>query len=350
MPFVKPTFPWGIPVPFWTKTVDRLYISMKVEENDQYRIGRVKVTGSKVIESPVLEAILALQGLREGEVYNETLLRDSFKSLTTEYGKSGFINFVPTPRHEFDEEKKLVNLDITVQEDKQYFVKRIAIAGNTTTRDKVIRREIPQNEAAQFNSSVWEFSRMRINQLGYFEEIREEDAKVEPHATEPEVNVTLKVQEKGRNTIGFNGGVSGIGGSFLGFNYETNNFLGFGETLSLNFQGGTRQSNVVLGFSEPYFLDRPISLGFQYFHSNYKYDQARELFGLNPDDLPSGLGFENRLNFEQKRDGFSVYGSYPFKAWQRLGLTFQFDNSQTDAVNVATTGLFPGRQQSGVLH
>jgi outer membrane protein insertion porin family len=342
LPFIKPTFPWGIPIPFWTKTVDRLYVSMKVEENDQYRIGKVTVSGSKVLPPATLEFVLAQQGLRDGEIYNETLLRDSFKSLTTEYGKLGFINFVPKPTHEFDEEKKIVNLDITVDEDKQYFVKRIAVSGNTTTRDKVIRREIAQDEAAQFNSALWEYSRNRINQLGYFEEIREEDAKVDPDPTQPEVNVTLKVQEKGRNTIGFNGGVSGIGGSFLGFNYETNNFLGFGETLSLNVQGGTRQSNVVLGFSEPYFLDRPLALGFQFFHSNYKYDQAREIYGLNPDDLPSGLGFENRLNFEQKRDGFSVYGSYPLRAWQRLQLMFQLDNSQTDAVNPATRAYFLG--------
>ena len=103
-----------------------------------------------------------------------------------------------------------------------------------------------------------------------------------PSHDEPKVNVTMKVQEKSRNTIGFSGGVSGIGGSFIGGNYETNNFLGFGETLSVNVQAGTRQSNVMLGFSEPYFLDRPLSLGFNVFHSNYKYDQARELYGLDP--------------------------------------------------------------------
>src|SRR4029077_20347419 len=111
-------------------------------------------------------------------------------------------------------------------------------------------------------SQAWDLSRMRLNQLGYFEEIKEEDAKIDPHPNDSKVDVTMKVQEKGRNTIGFNGGVSGIGGSFLGFNYETNNFLGFGETLSANVQGGTRQSNVVLSFQEPYLLDRPIAAGF----------------------------------------------------------------------------------------
>jgi outer membrane protein insertion porin family len=183
-------------------------------------------------------------------------------------------------------------------------------------------------------------ARVKLNQLGYFEEVKEEDAKVDAVQNESQVNVMLKVQEKSRNTIGFSGGVSGIGGSFLGGNYETNNFLGFGETLAINVMGGTRQSNITLGFSEPYFLDRPLSLGFTVFHSNFKYDQARELFGLDPRDLPQGLGFENRLNFQQKRDGFNVYGSHPFKIWSRIGLTFQLDNSETEAINPATQDYF----------
>jgi len=337
LPFIKPPIPWGIPIPFWTKKSSRLHITMKIEENSQYRVGEVKVTGAAEQRQALVTSAL---GLKPGDVYNETALRNSFDQLKKFYGEFGYINFIPTPQQQFDEEKKLVNLTVDVDEGKQYFVNRINFSGNTTTRDKVIRREVPLYEGYQFNSRAWDMARMKLNQLGYFEEIKEEDAKVDPDPTDSKVNVTLKVQEKSRNTIGFSGGVSGIGGSFLGGNYETNNFLGFGETLSVNVQGGTRQSNIVLSFSEPYFLDRPLSLGFSVFHSQYKYDQARELFGLDPRDLPSGLGFENRLNFQQNREGFSVYGSHPFKIWSRIGLTYQLDNSKTDAVNPATQDYF----------
>jgi outer membrane protein insertion porin family len=339
LPFIKPSFPWGVPIPFWTKKASRLHITMKIEENSQYHVGDVKVTSSKAFTIPQ-DVLTRALGLKTGDVYNETALRNSFDQLKKAYGQIGFINFIPTPQQQFDEEKKLVNLTVDIDEGKQYFVKRIGFSGNTTTRDKVIRREVPLYEGYRFDSQAWDMARMKLNQLGYFEEIKEEDAKVDPDPSDPQVNVTLKVQEKSRNTIGFSGGVSGIGGSFLGGNYETNNFLGFGETLSVNIQGGTRQSNIVLSFSEPYFLDRPLSLGFSVFHSNYKYDQARELFGLDPRNLPSGLGLENRLNFQQNRDGFSVYGSHPFKIWSRLGLTYQFDNSKTDAVNPATQDYF----------
>ena len=337
LPFIKPPPPWGIPIPFWTKPTTRLKVSLKIEENSQYRVGDVKVNGVKALPPERVREALAL---RTGDVYNQTLLRESIESIKKGYGRIGFINFTATPQTEFDEEKKIVNLSLTIDEDKAYFVQRINFSGNTTTRDKVIRREVPLVEGFLFDSLRWDMARMKLNQLGYFEEIKEEDAKIDAKHDEPKVNVTMKVQEKSRNTIGFSGGVSGIGGSFIGGNYETNNFLGFGETLSVNVQAGTRQSNVMLGFSEPYFLDRPLSVGFNVFHSNYKYDQAREVYGLNPDQLPSGLGFENRLNFQQARRGFSVYGSHPFKFASRIGLTFQFDNSSTSAINDATRDYF----------
>src|SRR6185295_15531165 len=232
------------------------------------------------------------------------------------------------------------NLNINIDEDRQFYVNRIAFSGNTTTRDKVIRREVMVEEGRIFNSSAWDMSLQRLNQLGYFEEIKTEDAEIKPSSTEPQVDINLKVKEKGRNSIGFNGGVSGIGGSFIGLSYETNNFLGFGETLAVTLQGGTRQSQYQFSFTEPYLFDRPLTTGFSIFNTSYRYDQAREFFGIDPTKLPTGLGLENRLNFEQKGAGFNLFGSYPYKIWNRLGMNFGINHSRTSAINQATQDYF----------
>src|SRR5215813_729694 len=337
LPFVRPPFPFGMPIPFWTKTVDRYYITINIEENDQYRVGDVKVTGNKLFPEVLIRAVL---GLTPGEVFNEERLRKSFDNLKKLYGQRGYINFTAVPLQDFDETKKVVNLTINVDEDRQFYVNRIAFAGNTTTRDKVIRREVMVEEGQVFNSAAWDMSLQRLNQLGYFEEIKPEDAEVKPSPTEPQVDINLKVKEKGRNSIGFNGGVSGIGGSFMGLSYETNNFLGFGETLAVTLQGGTRQSQYQFSFTEPYLFDRPLTTGFTVFKTSFRYDQARELFGIDPSKLPSGLGFEDRLNFEQKGAGFNVFGSYPFKIWNRFGLNFGINHSQTSEINAATKDYF----------
>src|SRR5499427_5066598 len=337
LPFIRPPAPWGIPIPFAKKTVDRYFITINIEENNQYRVGEVKVTGNKLFNELLIRAVL---GLIPNEVFNEERLRKSFDNLKKLYGQRGYINFTAVPAQDFDEEKKLVNLNINIDEDRQFYVNRIAFAGNTTTRDKVIRREVMVAEGQVFNSSAWDMSLQRLNQLGYFEEIKTEDAEVKPSSTEPQVDINLKVKEKGRNSIGFNGGVSGIGGGFIGLSYETNNFLGFGETLAVTLQGGTRQSQYQFSFTEPYLFDRPLTTGFTVFNTSFRYDQARELFGLDPSKLPSGLGFENRLNFEQKGSGFNVFGSYPFKIWNRFGLNFGINHSRTSAINAATEEYF----------
>ncbi|PYR95922.1 MAG: outer membrane protein assembly factor BamA, partial [Acidobacteria bacterium] len=222
LPLIKPPLPYGIPLPFWKKQVNRYRITLKIEENDQYKIGDVKVTGAREFNENAIKAIL---GLVPGQVFNESKLRTGFDNLKKLYGSRGYVNFTPVPAQDFDEEKKLVNLTINIDEDRQFTVNRIAFSGNVTTRDKVIRREILVDEGQVFNASLWDLSLLRLNQLGYFEEVKSEDAEIKPSPSASTLDIDLRLKEKGRNSIGFNGGVSGIGGSFLGLSYETNNFL-----------------------------------------------------------------------------------------------------------------------------
>src|SRR5262249_54982592 len=105
LPFVRPPFPWGVPVPFWKKTLDRYYITINVEEKKPVRVGVVKVTGKKGIRQVYIRAIV---GLVPGEVFNEVRLRKSFENLKKLYGARGYINFSGVPRQDFDEDKKLV--------------------------------------------------------------------------------------------------------------------------------------------------------------------------------------------------------------------------------------------------
>jgi outer membrane protein insertion porin family len=337
LPFLKPPFPFGVPLPFARKAADRYYITIKIEENDQYRIGDVKVTGNKLFTGDQIKAVL---GLVQGNIFNEVALRKSFENLKKVYDTRGYINFTAVPLQDFDPSKKMVNLTVNIEEDRQFRVNRIAFNGNTTTRDKVLRREVMIDEQQVYNSQLWDLSILRLNQLGFFEEIKNEDAEIKPHPADDQVDINLKVKEKGRNTIGLNGGVSGIGGSFLGLNYTTNNFLGLGENVSLNLQGGTRQSIYDLSFTEPYLLNRPQSLGFSIYNSSFRYDQARQLYGVSASNLPQGLGLQNLLNFEQKHTGFNLSTSYPLKLFHRLGISYVLDNSETTGINPATQEYF----------
>src|SRR5712691_2915313 len=241
-----------------------------------------------------------LFGMQEGDVFSTGKLRKGLENMRNLYGEFGYIDFVPEPSFDIIPNPDKIDLTLTADEGKQFFVRRIDFSGNTTTRDKVIRRELLIDEGDIFNTRLWELSILRLNQLGYFEVLKENEAADIKRDTKTDtVDITLKVKERGKNSIQLNGGVSGIAGSFIGFSYATNNLMGLGETLSLGTQLGTRTRDVTFGFTEPYFLDRPMQAGFTVFMQRFNYDQGREasiLSGQNLIGLYNQLGYTNLLN------------------------------------------------------
>ena len=166
--------------------------------------------------------------------------------------------------------------NIDIDEGKPFYVSRIEFTGNTITRDKVIRRELLLEEGQIYSSQLWDLSILRLNQLSYFEPLKaEQDSETRQNAEEHTVDLLLKLKEKGKNSIGVNGGISGLSGTFIGLNYETNNFLGLGETLSVNANIGDLSRNLSFGFNEPYLRNKPISLGVEVFTRKYDYNPAK---------------------------------------------------------------------------
>src|SRR5438045_4513296 len=182
------------------------------------------------------------------------------KDYTSIYGEYGFIDFTPEPEFDIDDATKVINLTLKFDEQKQYYVRRIDFSGNTTTRDKVIRRELLLDEGQLFDKRRWEISILRLNQLDYFDRIEEDKAvEIKRNTKEGTVDLNLKVHEKGKQSIGLQGGVSGLAGGFIGLTYQTNNFLGLGETLTFSAQFGSYQRSFQFGFTELYLFNRPIS-------------------------------------------------------------------------------------------
>jgi outer membrane protein insertion porin family len=308
--------------------------------------------GVKLFRTPEV-LMRPLFGMGVGDVFSTDKLRKGIEAMRKTYGQFGFIDFVPEPSFDIIPNSDQIDLTLTADEGKQFFIRRIDFSGNTTTRDKVIRREILLDEGDMFNTQLWDLSILRLNQLGYFEMLKKEEAAdIKRNLNPPTVDITLKVKERGKNSIGLNGGVSGIAGSFVGFNYSTNNFLGLGETLSLDSQLGTRMRNVSLGFTEPYFLDRPLQLGFVVYLRRFDFDQGREasiLAGQNLIPLYNQLGTQNLLNYIQNSHGFSASASYPLrKSFARIGITYGFDITNTKTLTTAASNYFQYINFSGV--
>ncbi len=189
----------------------RIDILMPVEEGERYKLGGITFTGNK--NAPNTRALRAQFAQKDGEYFNATMFGKGLDQLRKSYGSLGYINMVANPVPRVDEPKKLIYLDIDIDEGKPYYVSRIEFTGNTITRDKVIRRELLLEEGAIYNSQLWELSILRLNQLNYFETLKaDQDSESRQNSDDGTVDLLLKLKEKGKNSIGLNGGISGLSG------------------------------------------------------------------------------------------------------------------------------------------
>ena len=324
----------------------RVDIVIPIEEGERYRLGGINFTGNKAYSN--VKALRAQFPLKDGDYFNATLFGKGIQNLQKAYGEGGYINMVPTPIPRTDEAKKLVYLDVDIDEGKQFYVSRIEFTGNTLTRDRVIRRELLVEEGQVYNSRLVDLSLLRLNQLNYFDVLKsDQDVESRQNADAGTVDLLIKLHEKGKNSIGLNGGVSGLSGSFIGLNYETNNFLGLGETLSVAANIGDLSRNLSFGFTEPYLRNKPISLGVQVFDRKTDFNPAKS-YAVTSGQSANLTTAESSLtnNYNQSSKGLTVSTSEALRnlfrhtGVARIGLSYSLSRSGITTFNQNTLSIF----------
>jgi outer membrane protein insertion porin family len=320
----------------------RIDIQMTIEEGERYRLGTITFTGNKQITN--MKALRATFPIKDGDWFNVTEIQKGLDNLKKAYGSLGYINFGAIPKPIYDDQKKTVSFDIDIDEGKQFYVSRIEFQGNTITRDRVIRRELMLDEGSVYNSQLWEYSLLRLNQLEYFEPLKvDQDSEAHQDPDNGTVELLLKVKEKGKNSIGMNGGLSGMSGAFIGVNYQTNNFLGLGETLSLQGNLGNVSRQFLFGFTQPYIRNRPIQLGFQIYNNKQDFNAAKNYQATTGASVNLTAAEQSLTqNYNQAATGFNVSISYPLKrhAFQRVGMTYSLSKSSITAFSTASQTFF----------
>ncbi len=325
---------------FRANTGKRMDIRIGIEEGQRYRFTGITFTGNKAVTNT--RALRAQFANKDGEYFNATEFGKGLKNLEKAYGALGYINFQPIPTPHYDDAAKTVSFTIDIDEGKQFKVSRIEFQGNKITRDFVIRRELLLEEGSNYNSQAWEQSLLRLNQLDYFDPLKvDQDSETHQNADAGTVDLLLKVHEKGKNSIGLNGGVSGLSGSFLGLNYQTNNFLGLGETLTLQASEGNTARNLVLGFNEPYLRNKPLNVGFQVFNNKTDYN-SNKAYNTTGQDANTSTATNSLIqNYNQSSTGLSLSASYPIRrSFKRIGLTYSLNKSTVSTFSPASTNLF----------
>ena len=336
-----------LPLPFLSSVDEGLRVNVPITEGKIYRLGEMKITGNSIFPEAAIQAAI---GLVKGDVANgEKISKAVYENLKKAYGNEGFIEYTAELNPSFKDNPQnanegIVDFSVTIDEGKQFTLRRLEFIGNTFTRDNVLRREVLLNEGDIYSQSRWEYSTIKLNQLGYFDPIdKDKDADFKTNEEQATVAIDLKVTEKGRQQISFNGGLSGIGGSFFGFDYSTNNLLGRGEILSVQFAAGNRQKSLQFSFTEPYIRNRPITAGFSIFAYQQAFFGEGTVLSQNANVLQAlsgnpidALNVSEENLFTRTSYGASIFASAPlsefykkrrFTQFSRIGLAYQISQS-----------------------
>jgi outer membrane protein insertion porin family len=249
-----------------------MIITVVIVEGPQYHVRKLTVSGYEHSTDAKIRAFLKM---KEGSVYSPKQLRDDAKAVADAYGSGGYVDLVITPEGA-PAGPALIDVHYNIEEGTRSFVNRVNIEGNTRTKDKVIRREVLVAPGDVFNTVRVDTTKKRLENLGYF-------AKVETYPEETDIpgrkDLTILVQEKRTGSLSFGGGFSTVDklvgfaeltqGNFDLFNWPS--FTGGGQKFRLRLQYGTERKDFILTISEPYFLDRRLSLTGQAFYNEANY-------------------------------------------------------------------------------
>src|SRR5262249_24455426 len=203
----------GVPLVLGKSAGKAVNITIPIEEGERYKMGTLKIVSADPDKqlSLKVDALKAFFPLRQGDILNVDKLRKALKDYTSEYGRFGFIDFTADQQFDIDDAKKVSHLTLCSDEQTQCYVRCIECYVNYTARGRVIRRVLLIDESSLFDKRAWEISILRLNQLDYFGRIEADKAvEIKRNTKEGTVDLNLKVKEKGKQSIGLNGGVSGL--------------------------------------------------------------------------------------------------------------------------------------------
>lgn len=303
-------------IPMLRKTREQFLVEIPVEAGDQFRLGELKLDNCGIFKCEVLTAMFQM---KKGDILNYKQVKTTTDNIKKLFGNYGYLDVDFISDQTPHPETKTLDLTFNLQPGKQFTVHMIEFEGNTKTRDKVMRREFVIEEGRVFSTALLDRSVQQLNMLGYFDKIEEKDYSVTPDPKTAMVDVRVKVKEKSQQSIGLTGGVSGISGSFIGMNYQTNNLMGRGESLEFSFTAGTRTTDFVVSFTEPYLFDTRWNMGLSLFNQRNRFD-TYSVFGYT--NLSTG---QPTQLFTQRTSGATISVSRPlFHSWWRLGTSYTY--------------------------
>ncbi|OLU30339.1 outer membrane protein assembly factor BamA [Pseudomonas sp. PA27(2017)] len=292
-----------------------VYITVNIDEGEKYTVRDVKLSGDLKVPEEEVRALLLV---KEGQVFSRKVMTSTSELITRRLGNEGYtfanVNGVPEPHNDDNS----VSITFVVDPGKRAYVNRINFRGNTKTEDEVLRREMRQMEGGWASTYLIDQSKTRLERLGFFKEVNVETPQVP--GTDDQVDVNYSVEEQASGSITASVGFAQNAGLILGGSITQNNFLGSGNRVSLGLTRSEYQSRYNFSFTDPYWTEDGVSLGYNAFYRTTDYDELDvDVSSYSVDSLGAGINI-----------------GYPISETARLtyGLTVQQDEINTGRYTV----------------
>lgn len=301
---------------------DRFFITFTVDEGKRYKFGKVSVESR--LRDLKVDDLRKLVTTKEGDWYNAEEVEGVVDKMTDFAGRYGYAFVDIQPDVKRNAEASTIDLNYIVNEGRRVYVERIDVTGNTRTLDKVIRREMRLIEGDAFNTARLRLSQQKIRNLGFFEKV---DVDNVPGSAPDRTVVKVNLDEKSTGELQIGAGYSTTEGVLGNFSVRERNFLGRGQDMNLTLLLSQRTQQIDLGFTEPYFLDKNISAGF-------------DIFDINRNNR-----YLSQSQYNQDTLGFTLRSGY--QVTESLRHTVHYTLRRTNITNIASTTSIFIRNQAG---
>jgi outer membrane protein insertion porin family len=302
------------------RTGSQITVIITIDEGTPYRVGHIAIEGNLKFPRSELRHLLTM---RSGQLFRGSSLQRQVLALSDFYSNRGYAYVNVDPRTQLVHTVKRVNVVFVINPGHEVIIDRINISGNTKTADKVIRREIQVQEQEPYSAEEIRDSKVRLDRLGFFSDTRITTAP----ATQPD-KIDLDVNVTEANTASFQvaGGFDSYQSLFGNFTLGNTNLFGGGESLIANAQVGFLFQNYSISYTEPWFLDIPLSVGLQLF------DNKTYLLSFNQ----SSAGFTLTTTYPLTELGFKKIGPFSLKD-VTAGIGYSFQSIGITGLNQFTT-------------
>ena len=289
-----------------SKDLNDIYISFNVFEGEKYTISDVDVIGDIPFE---ISAYTSLTLPMIGTTYSQSQITSIEEFFLKILGNQGYAFAEITPNTEIEESSNKVKIIFNINPGKRTYTRKILFSGNNTTQDYVLRREMRQFEGAWTSDQQIENSKVRLERLGYFKEVKVETIPVP--STDDQIDILYTVEEENTGAIGGNVGYSDFG-LMLGFNLQEQNFLGTGNTVGIGISKNIYSESYNFSFQDPYATKDGVSRGYNIYYRKTDYGEF------------------NVANYLSNSQGFGTQFGYPISDTQRLNLGLTYDKTDID--------------------